>query len=318
MSNRGDRGDRGDAARQEGETKHGCVRTGPSGRRKLTPMNVRERQNDQRSLDRLVAQRFLYRQVKTVENWRLLSVVVVAGLLLWGLAAEGGPFSQAATIIVVSLWFVDQVVLVRFASRMKQEAAAIQEDFDCFVLDIPWPKYGGAEQPTEDRVYELARKGSKLAVVRESLEGWYGGDDIPADPLAARLYCQRANCRWDGRLRKEWIWFISSVVAVLGVVGFVVAALVGVSLLEVVLAAAAGLRLLAWLLIELRVQSLAKKRMERLHGYLSRADTQAGQMTLCDVRLVQAAIFEHRRACPTVPDWFFRFRRKSHEAMEPG
>ena len=281
-------------------------------------MSVRERQIEQWSLDRLVAQRLLYRQVKTVENWRLLSMVVVAGLLLWGLAARGGPFSQAATIIVVSLWFVDQVVWVRFASRTKQEAATIQEDFDCFVLSIPWPEHGGVEQPTQDRVNELARRGSKRAAVREGLEDWYGGDDIPADPLAARLHCQRANCRWDGRLRKEWIGFISFVVAVLGVLGFVVAALVGVSLLEVVLAATAGFRLLAWLLIELRAQSVAKKRMERLHRYLSRADTQAGQMTLCDVRLVQAAIFEHRRACPTVPDWFYLFRRKAHEAMEPG
>ena len=281
-------------------------------------MSIRERQNDQRSLDRLIAQRFLYRRVKSVENWRLVSMAAVGGLLLWGLAAEGGLFSQLATIIVVMLWFVDQVVLVWFASRRKQEAAAIQEDFDCFVLDMPWPAHGGVEQPTQDMVSELARKGSKLAAVREGLEDWYGGDDIPADPLAARLHCQRASCRWDSRLRREWVGFIITVVAVVAAVGLAVAALVGISLLEVVLAAAAGLRLLTWLLVEFRAQSIAKRRMERLHAYLSRADPQAGQLTLCDVRLVQTAIFEYRRACPTVPDWFYRFRRKAHEAMDGG
>ena len=279
-------------------------------------MSVRERQNEQRSLDRLVAQRFLYRKAKTMENSRLLLVVVVAGLLLWGLASEGGLFSQIATIIVVALWFVDQVVLVRCVSGMKQEAARIQEDFDCFVLDIPWPEHRGAERPTQDRVNELARKGSKLVAVKEALDNWYGSENIPADPLAARLHCQRANCRWDGRLRKEWIGFVSCVTVVLGGVALGVAALNGVSLLEVILAVAAGLRLFAWILIEQGAQSAAKKRMESLHGYLSRAGTQAGLITLCDVRLVQAAIFDHRRACPTVPDWFYRFRRKKHEAIE--
>lgn len=281
-------------------------------------MSIRERQNDQRSLDRLVAQRLLYRHVKTIENWRLVSVLVTAGLLLWGLAEAGETFSQVATVIVVLLWFVDQVVMVRYAGRMKEEAAAIQEDFDCFVLDIPWPEHSGVDRPTQDRVNELARKGGKLAAVWKGLENWYGRDVIPADALAARLYCQRTNCRWDGRLRKEWMGSIYCVLAVLGVVCFGVAVLVGVSLLKVVLVAAAGLRLLAWLWMELQAQSVAKTRMRNLHGYLSRADTQAGPMTLCDVRLVQAAIFEHRRTCPTVPDWFYRFRKKGHEAMEQG
>ena len=58
--------------------------------------------------------------------------------------------------------------------------------------------------------------------------------------------------------------------------------------------------------------------MERLHAYLSRADTNACQLTLCDVRLVQTAIFEHRRACPTVPDWFYQFKKKAHEGMDGG
>ena len=75
--------------------------------------DIRERQNSERSLDRLAAQRLLYRQVKTVENWRLVSVFFVAGLLLSGLVMEEGPFSQGATMVVVLLWFVDQVVVVQ-------------------------------------------------------------------------------------------------------------------------------------------------------------------------------------------------------------
>lgn len=278
-------------------------------------MNLRERQNSQWSLDRLVAQRLLYRKVKSVENWRLALLVLVAALLLWGLVAEGGPFIQVATTVVVFLWFLDQVVLVRRTGQMKEEAAAIQEDFDCFVLDIPWPEHGGVERPTEDRVRELARKGRATPTVGERVTDWYGGDDIPVDALAARLHCQRFNCWWDGRLRREWICLMGSAVLLLGGVSIAVSALYGVSALQVVLAVAAALRLVAWLLMEYRDQEIARKRMEKLHRYLSRPDAEAVPMTACDVRLVQAAILEHRRTCPTVPDWFYRFRRDAHETM---
>ena len=41
-------------------------------------------------------------------------------------------------------------------------------------------------------------------------------------------------------------------------------------------------------------------------------------MTSCDVRLVQAAILEHRRVCPTVPEWFYRIRKTAYEGRQRG
>ena len=281
-------------------------------------MDIRKRQNSERSLDRLAAQRFLYRQAKTVENWRLALVLFVAVLLLTGLAVEAAPFSQGATIVVVLLWFVDQVVLVRCAGRMKEEAAAIQEDFDCFVLDMPWPKHLGVACPTTDRVEELTKKASDAGVARKELADWYCAQDIPTEAVAARLHCQRVNCYWDKRLRREWICLVRFVVGTVVVVGLAMGAVFGVTLLTVVLGVAAGIRLLAWLSLEQHAQSLAQKRAEDLHRYLSRAEVERGQMTSCDVRLVQAAIFEHRRVCPTVPEWFYQIRKKEYEGTKQG
>ncbi len=281
-------------------------------------MDIRERQNCQRSLERLVAVGWLYGRVKKVEGWRLVFIVGVAGLLLSGLAVEADAYSRVAAIVVVLLWCIDQAVLVACADRMKEEAAAIQEDFDCFVLGLPWPEHCGVGRPTDDRVRDLATMAGGRGEQREELADWYGRDGIPEEPLSARLYCQRTNCRWDERLRKEWICAIRSFAGGSLAVGLVVAALAGVSLLGVVLAAAAGLRLVAWLAMEVRAQSAARKRMKELHGFLSRPGAQTGRLTLCDSRLVQARLFEHRRLSPTVPDWFYRLRKTDHEAMEPG
>ena len=264
-------------------------------------------------MDRLAAQRLLYGQVKNVENLRLASVFFVAILLLSGLAVEVDSFSQWATMAVLLLWFVDQVVLVRCSDRRKQEAAVIQEDFDCFVLEMPWPEHLGIPRPTDDRVKELALRAYESGITTEELTNWYGTEDMPADVVRARQYCQRMNCYWEQRLRKEWIRSVKAVVGVIVVIGCVVGATIGVSLLTVVLGVAAGIRLLAWLFMEQRAQSIALTRMENLHAYLSRAEAKGGQMPSCDVLLVQAAIFEHRRVCATVPDWFYRLKKQNYE-----
>ena len=280
--------------------------------------DIRKRQNSEWALDRLVVQRLLYRQVKSVENWRLTLILLVAVLLLSGLAMGAGTYSQGATMAVVLLWFIDQVLLVPCVGRKKEEAAAVQEDFDCFVLDIPWSEHVGVARPTRDRVEELTIAARNAGVARKELVDWYRPGLIPVEAVPAQLHCQRVNCRWDSRLRGEWIRSVWFVVTTLVVVGVGVGAILGVSLLEVVLGVAAGIRLLAWLILEQRAHSIARKRMEDLHGYLSRTEAESSRMTSCDVRLVQAAIFEHRRACPTVPDWFYQFRRQAYEGTVGG
>lgn len=274
---------------------------------------IRKRQNSDWSLDRLAAQRLLYRQAKSVEGLRLALILSVAVLLLVVLVLRVEPLSEAATIAVVLLWFIDQVALVPWVGCKKEEAAAIQQDFDCYVLDIAWPDHLGVARPTGDQIRELAEKARGAGVARNSLEDWYRPEDVPVEPVAARLHCQRVNCRWDSRLRAEWICLVRLAVSVLIVVGVVVGAAVEITLLEVVLGVAAGTRLLAWLFLEQRGQSAAQKRMENLHNYLSRAEADKGPATECDVRLVQSAIFEHRRTCPSVPDWYYRVRKKAYE-----
>ena len=72
---------------------------------------------------------------------------------------------------VVLLWFIDQVLLVPCVGRKKEEAAAVQEDFDCFVLDIPWSEHMSAWlRPTRDRVEELTIAARNAGVARKELD----------------------------------------------------------------------------------------------------------------------------------------------------
>lgn len=279
---------------------------------------IGNRQNSTWSLDRLAAMRFLYGQAKSVEGLRLALILLVGVLLLVGLAVAAAPLSEWATMAVVLLWFVDQVALVPWVGRKREEAASMQEDFDCTVLDIAWPDHLGVARPTQDRVRVLATRSDKAGADRKELVDWYRLEQVAEEPVRAQLDCQRLNCYWDNRLRGEWLWVVRFTAWGLLAAGIVVGAAMGVTLLEVVLAVAAGIRLLAWLLLEQRAHSAGQKRMENLHAYLSRGEADGGPRTLSEVRLVQAAIFEHRRACPSVPDWYYWVRRKAYEGKAGG
>ena len=281
----------------------------------LLPVTVEERQNCVRSLSRLAAQRYLYRCAESIENWRLASVATAVSLVMLDFAVDTVWFSQLATIIVVLSWSMEQAFLVGWSTRMKEEAATIQEDFDCFVLKMPWAAHLGIERPTEDRIRELSARAARIPAVNGGLTDWYGRDGIPSEPTQATLYCQRTNCRWDKRLRKEWIRTLSTSLALALTCIVAVAAFTGVAVMEFVLLVAAALRVLTWLLVELREQSTATKRMGRLHLHLY-GQACNGQVSMCEARLVQAAIFGHRRSCPIVPDWFYQLRSKTHERLE--
>ena len=276
-----------------------------------------ERQNCRRSLDRLIAQRYLYRRAKCVEGLRLASVGIAVSILALDLFIGAPSFSQWAMLIVVLLWCAEQALLVGWSTRLKEEAATIQEDFDCFVLQIPWATHRGIEVPMEGRIRELSVRAASIAAVTEGLTDWYGRDGIPADPIQARVHCQTTNCRWDERLRREWTRSMSIGLILALVLILVSAAITGLSVMDLVLSVSVALRALTWLVVEFRQQSAAKKRTLRLQRYLSAAG-QVGPVSMCDVRLAQDAIFEHRRSCPTVPDWFYRLRKGAHQTLERG
>ena len=279
---------------------------------------IQKRQNDEWSLKKLAAQRYLYQQAKITENWRLVSVLFVAGVLVIGLAVKSDVFDQWATVTVVLMWLIDQEVMMRRVTKKKEEAAAIQEDFDCFVLDLPWPDHLGITRPIKDRVKELSKRAAQADLSEEKLKNWYYPDGIPSDEIAARLHCQKINCHWDSRLRGEWIRLVRIFVISLLVVGVVLAIVFEMTFLNVLLLLATGIRLLAWLFMEQHAHSFAEKRIKHLHKHLSQPDSKDSQMALCDVRLVQAALFDHRRVCPNVPDWFYRIKKKTYEEMVRG
>lgn len=273
-------------------------------------MSIQERQNSHRSLTLLAAQRLLYSRSKKTRNIATAIVITVAVVGLIASLVSSQYFERFLPSFVLLSWLFDQQFLKKKEQTLRTEAATLQEAFDCSVLDLPWPRYKGIQPPTEDRIKQLAAVAQTQN--RELLRDWYPPDEIPANPVMAKLHCQRTNCWWDVNLRRRYIGFVRTLFWGFALVLILLSVSTGLTVSKVLAMLACSIRLIAWGLNESDTHAAAAERVAGIHYLLSRfPDNQPPSPV--DSRHIQDAIFEHRSSTPPVPDWFYWWHRKSQE-----
>ena len=277
-------------------------------------MSIQERQNYSASLDKLAAQHLLYRCAKWMRSIDLILIVMIIILGFIASVIDHKNFSHLVPFIVITTWFFDQQLIKLMANKFKTEAAAIQEDFDCFVLDLPWPTYKGISQPMPERIKQLAAKAVNKCIISERLKDWYIPNTIPQDPILAKIDCQRMNCWWDLNLRRNWIKMLYITIGIFIFLFFGFSILTGITVAKLFAIIALNIRLIAWVLDECKNQSKAIKRIDMIHRHLSNFGD-LRRPSLSDIRNIQDQIFEHRCSNIPVPGWFYR-RRRDHQELE--
>lgn len=264
-------------------------------------------------MEKLAAQRLLYRRSKLARNVGMLMVLTIAVLALIGAVAQNKDFNYGVALAALFTWFFDQFFLKEIEGKNKKEAAAIQEDFDCAVLDIPWPAHKRVKRQTRDRIRQLAAQANKNSEIVKKLRDWYTPSAIPEDKTQAQIHCQRMNCWWDVDLRKRWRTVLSVAFWVFVVIAILLAIVFGITVAKFVALVASGLRILAWGIGELKGQDSAIKNVQEIHEMLNAAEEDTN-ITGTQIRCFQDEIFDHRRTNPPVPEWFFWWNRDRQEA----
>ena len=272
-------------------------------------MSIQERQNSDYALALLTSQCLLYSRAKKIRNATITLVAVVAVLGVAAAILGGHHFERFLPFFVLLSWLFDQQVLKKRERILRMEAATLQEAFDCFVLDLPWPFYTDLQRPTPDRVRQLATAAGRQDL--DILKDWYPPAKIPPQPDAARLHCQRTNCWWDVNLRGKWTTFVRASLWALSVLLLFVATATGLSVSKLIAILACNIRTIAWGLAEIDCQSAARRRLARLHSILS--DSLSDVPSPVNSRRVQDVILDHRCSALPVPDWFYRWHREDQE-----
>lgn len=273
---------------------------------KYDPGPINERQQEPHAQRFLKAQSRLYSQAKNIRKLRLPVTAVLAGLsVLLGLAIpEARAVIGAVGVAAGLLWSVLAFVPER---RCRTNAVATQEEFDCYVYDLPW-KSSAADHPSATTVAEAASRyqGTRTA-------NWYPRTGPLPRPFDI-LVCQRSNLGWGTASHRQYAAFLTAallaVVAVAGLIwGFVDDGLL------VVLPLAAPARELFELGREHRMSADAKDKAEaQVRRVWDQAIADPTTLSTADCRDIQDRIMAIRASNASVPDWFDNWRRNTYEA----
>ncbi len=271
------------------------------------PAPIATLQNRDQSIRLLRAQRQLYRDAKRMHYLRL--AIVFAG------SVAGVAAAVRWTTFTSTIGIAVAVALLMFSSfgasrekRKVQEAAAVQETFDCTVLDLPWNELH-AERPTPRVVADAA---TRFKGGDADLADWYPDTGTAVRPLDV-LICQRSNLGWGATVHREWAATLIALTLVFGASLWVLA--LWQDLPALALAPLLGpLREVVDMVRAGWDSSTAKHGADKaVMNLWRRALAVPSTVTTADLRSAQDRLLTLRQSNAHVPDWFHRLRRKSLE-----
>lgn len=278
-------------------------------------------QNQCLNLKRLAAQRYLYSRAKCIWCVQVLIVSFAPIIAAAGTAMCEDLRSWGALLCVVSI-ALDGQILEWLKCRDRERAAAIQEDFDCNVLGIPWNAVLAGCRPTEEEVHRAANGSRRKGV--DGLKNWY---PIVVDRLPlyqSRIICQRINCSWDKHLRdycRASVWALFTIIFSLV---FATGLYLDLSTNELVVHVLIPVSpTLFWAIRESKQQGAAvdtsldlQCRLTKLLEQTMKGDQERPSVEV-QSRELQDKILLYRSVCPFVPDWIYRrFRKRDEQSMK--
>lgn len=277
---------------------------------------VWDKQNEERSLRLLAAQRHTYARSKR-HRYAALSFAIIPCLVVIG----GTLFAHIdllVSLLVASLgWLLGQV-LENDEKHLREKGAAIQEEFDVTVFGLDWQLMDRQKKPSDEGVSEAARL---FRGERKALLDWYSQPGSVPYPLSV-LLCQRSNLTWDTGLRQGY----SQALCWLTFVGFAALVVAGavrqLMLLDFILQVLVPASYPLWDAYS-RIRALSSQVADQREALLvindlaERGRKDSSIITREVLRAVQDRVFQLRQRYLPLPDWWhYRSRDAKQQDME--
>lgn len=280
-------------------------------------MNI-EIQNSEDSLNKLAAQREMYRKAKQL----FVAQSIVSGpfaciLIIIGLA-------YANTKSYIAIWsvgylFIEILIISPYQKMIRKDAAKIQEAFDTELFSMEWNSVCCGTMPKKELIIQYSGEHKNLDPNFEKLQNWYPKAIAELPNNAATLICQRTNCWWDGDQRKKYS--LMSLVALISsiAIGAITSLTLNLSAQDAILSIALPLLPMLKLLITQFIdQRDAAVRLEHLHQEQEKIWSKLlkvqDEKTLSqELRSLQNEIFNSRSRNQPVIDVIYNFFKDSRE-----
>lgn len=274
-----------------------------------------EKQNSEKHLKLLAAQRHLYTKAKKLKSWRM---IVSVALVLLGIVFSLF-FNKLSVLLSIVAGIIAIVVLLskNWEKGLTLQAAKIQEEFDTSLFDLPWNGLLVGNRLTRE-VIENANsdfKGDRLRL-RDWYANYNGGTHIQNV-----LHCQRANLAWDWQLRRTYSNYVIVLVVVLLAAGIVYSLFRENSLydyLAEIFFPSLSAIIIGWESIT-EHRNLAKEK-EAKEQEVS-ALLESSNLDLSTARQLQDIIFTFRTSTALVPEFIYkklwnRYNNNMHRSAE--
>jgi hypothetical protein len=277
---------------------------------------IPERQNEEHCLRALAAQRLLYSRTKVLTGVRgvftaLLPLATWLGALRWPQLRHWGVALTAGWMVL------DLTLLTRPEAHWRLLAARVQEWFDAYVMDLEWNTTLVGARPSHEDIVDVTH-GNLSDRQRVALTHWYP-QEVGRIPIGwGRMACQRMNAWWDGSQHRAYARTATTFVVIAVALPTIGGLWANPTLEQYLMTFVAPvIPVLTWGLRERDQHLRAAGKLDELrrsaittweNSLESRSEPDAKA-----ARALQDQIFDSRRSCPPVFDWFYSFQRASRE-----
>lgn len=162
-------------------------------------------------------------------QWAQLILTVLAPVL-GAIAGMACPDTRPWVAVSALAITICDVSWLDRAQRLKLRLAAkISEQFDCELLKMPWNPFIAGKRIDPEAIESAARAWKKGD---DKLVDWYPPSTGAADLHLARIVCQRANLRYDSRLRRSYSVLLVAVSAIIFGILFAIGLVLRLSLMD--------------------------------------------------------------------------------------
>lgn len=272
---------------------------------------INYRQNEDISIYMLAASSQIYKEAKKLRSVFVFFEVWLPFLLaVIQIYVQSNDLLSGATYVISTAGLFTGKYIQANVNKKKQYAAAIQQNFDTYIYQMPWDTLLFGEKINLDEL--IADKSSKYFSHKnniERLKNWYQIllDELPLEK--AILLCQAENVYWDKRLRKRYknLCVIIFLVMISFVLGIGIAQ--NEKLLEFMRRIFFVAPLLYWAYDSTLKLSDDIKRLERIRNEVICDD----EKKMLDLQKIQKDIWEHRSKCYLIPEYLHSIYKDEDE-----
>lgn len=266
---------------------------------------INERQNEEKSIRYLAAQRQLYSEAKWLNN----ILIIISVFFPFVLSIVETFFKQSSindfVSFIIVIIFCISICLTSYISSKKDEAAEIQQYFDIYVFQMSWNnKLFGKRHDLNLLITKKAGLLFSKKGEREKLLEWYPAKLSNRSLFEGIYSCQKTNIYWDVSLKDRFKSFSIIVIVILIILIFIIDIIHNALIIDYMAKVVFLLPILKWLFFD--VIKPIRKDIKTLKEIVEIFDSNELNK-IEDLQIIQSKIYNHRKSGFIIPDIFYNY-----------